>query len=495
MRPFMPLQVPPKRHKKTRQGVANEPMSLTSQLLPVHDDPPQKRSVYLHTLGCKLNYSETTSIGRQFIDKGYQIAASPEASDIFVLNTCTVTENAEKECRKLIRRVLRAKPETYVAVTGCYAQLRPEEIASIDGVDVVLGATEKFRLFDHLRSFEKRRTTLVLSNPIDEATDFHLATSESSIGRTRAFLKVQDGCDYNCSFCTIPDARGASRSGSIEQIVKEAASLSDKGFLELILSGVNVGDFGRKNGPTFYELLRALDACEEVTARIRISSIEPNLLTDEIIDLVADSGKFCKHFHVPLQSGSPRILKLMQRRYNREQYRGRVERVRSLMPDASIGADVIVGFPGETDKEFEDTYEFINSLELSYLHVFTYSERPGTKASTMADAIDVHTRRERNERLRILSAKKQRVFYESQVGQIADVILEGRSVNSCDPSEAISEGYSGNYIRVAFPIEIPASVTTVRARLSAIDADRMTGELLDVLSVRNISSLELPVLA
>ena len=495
MQPFMPQRMLTKRHKKTGQGVANEPMSLTFPKPPLHDALPQKQSVYLHTLGCKLNFAETTSIGRQFIDKGYEIVRSPEAADIFILNTCTVTENAEKECRKLIRRTLRSNPETYVAVTGCYAQLRPEEIASIEGVDVVLGAKEKFRIFDHLRSFEKRRTTLVLSNPIEEATDFHLATSESSLGRTRAFLKVQDGCDYNCSFCTIPDARGESRSGTIQQIVSEAVSLSQRGFLELILSGVNVGDFGRKNCSSFYDLLRALDENGDVTARIRISSIEPNLLTDEIISLVAGSDKFCDHFHVPMQSGSPKILKLMQRRYNREHYRSRVERIKSLAPSASVGADVIVGFPGETDFDFSETREYINSLDLSYLHVFTYSERPGTKAAAMGDVVDMHARRERNEQLRMLSAKKQRAFCQTQLGQIADVILEGRSVNSLDSSEARSEGYSGNYIRVAFREEIAAKITSVRAGLSSIEGDQMSGELLDILSVRNLPSLELPVLA
>jgi threonylcarbamoyladenosine tRNA methylthiotransferase MtaB len=453
------------------------------------------RSVYLHTLGCKLNYSETTTIGQQFLDRGYSIARSAEEADVFLLNTCSVTENAEKECRKLLRRVLRASPKMFVAVTGCYAQLRPEQIASIEGVDVVLGAKEKFDLFDHIDSFEKRTAALVLSNAIEEATDFYLATSESSIGRTRAFLKVQDGCDYNCSFCTIPEARGASRSGSIQQIVNEAIELSEKGFLEIILSGVNVGDFGRKSGSSFYELLAALEAEGRVTTRIRISSIEPNLLTDEIIELVASSSKFCRHFHVPMQSGSAKILKLMQRRYNREHYRRRVEKIKSLVPDACIGADVIVGFPGETDQDFEDTYEFIASLDVSYLHVFTYSERPGTKASTMPNSIEVHARRERNERLRILSEKKLRAFYESQVGKSVDVVLEGRSINSGDASLAINEGYSDNYLRVAFENAIAPEVTSVKARITEIDTERMTGEMTDILSTRVPHMFELPILA
>lgn len=452
-------------------------------------------TVYLHTLGCKLNYSETTSIGRQFLDRGFRLASSGEGADIFVLNTCSVTENAEKECRKLVRRVLRSSPNMFVAVTGCYAQLRPEEIASIEGVDVVLGAKEKFNIFDHLSSFAKRSNPLILSNPIKEATDFHLATSESSVGRTRAFLKVQDGCDYNCSFCTIPEARGASRSGAIEQIVNEAASLSDKGFLEIILSGVNVGDFGRKNGSSFYQLLTALNEGERVTSRIRISSIEPNLLTDEIIELVAESPKFCNHFHVPMQSGSPKILKLMQRRYNRELYRSRVELIKQLAPDACIGADVIVGFPGETTEEFEETYQFITSLDLSYLHVFTYSERPGTKASSMTDRIDVYERRERNERLRILSEKKLRAFYETQIGKSVDVVLEGRSINCSNEETAINEGYSGNYVRVKLASSIPRDITSVRSLLTDIHGEHMIGEMIDILSTRRSRTLELPVLA
>lgn len=453
------------------------------------------RSVCLHTLGCKLNYSETASIGRQFAERGYVVTDNAGSADIFLLNTCSVTENAEKECRKLIRRVLRANPNTFIAVTGCYAQLRAEEIASIDGVDVVLGASEKFRIFDTVNSFDKRKTPLIQSRPVADAQDFHLATSESSTGRTRAFLKVQDGCDYNCSFCTIPEARGASRSAAVQHIVDEAISLSERGFLEIILSGVNVGDFGRKIGSSFYELLSALNENERVTARIRISSVEPNLLTDDVIDLVARSGKFCRHFHVPLQSGSPRILKLMQRRYNRDHYEGRVEMIKRLMPDACIGADVIVGFPGEMAEEFEETIGFVRAVDLSYLHVFTYSERPGTKAASMPSSIDVHERRERNERLRILSEKKLRAFYESQIGKTTEVVLEGRSIN-CEPqAPAITEGYSDNYVRVRFDDPIGAEITRVEATLHDIMGGTAIGQVLNVLSTRRASTLELPVLA
>lgn len=470
-------------------------MSQTPQELANSLDTHPQRSVYLHTLGCKLNFSETTSIGRQFLDRGHAIADSVEAADVFLLNTCSVTENAEKECRKLVRRVLRSKPQTFVAVTGCYAQLRPEEIASIDGVDLVLGAKEKFRIFDHVNALVKRSVPLVLSDPIEEATDFHVAHSGSSLGRTRAFLKVQDGCDYNCSFCTIPVARGTSRSGAVAQIVSEAISLSEKGFLEIILSGVNVGDFGRKSGSSFFDLLKALDDEMRVTARIRISSIEPNLLTDEIIKLVASSSKFCRHFHVPMQSGSPRILRLMQRRYNREHYRHRIETIKQHIPDACIGADVIVGSPGETNEDFEETYKFISSLDLSYLHVFTYSERPGTKAAAMVERVDVHERRDRNERLRILGDKKLRAFYESQLGGAVDVVLEGRSVNCSNEASAVDEGYSDNYVRVDLARHFASNITSVKVKLLGIDDAHMTGEVIDILSTRSSRTIELPILA
>jgi threonylcarbamoyladenosine tRNA methylthiotransferase MtaB len=467
-------------------------ISITTQ---AQSEMLRSRSVYLHTLGCKLNYAETTSIGQQFLGHGFELAASFEEANVVVLNTCSVTENAEKECRKLVRRMLRTSPNLFVAVTGCYAQLRPEEIASISGVDVVFGAKQKFALFEHVSSFEKRTSPLILSDPIDEATDFYLATSESSIGRTRAFLKVQDGCDYKCSFCTIPEARGASRSGSIAQIVNEAIELSEKGFLEIILSGVNVGDFGRKDGSSFYELLLALSREERITARIRISSIEPNLLTDAIIELIANSPKFCRHFHLPLQSGSAKVLKLMQRRYNRDHYRGRVELIKRMMPDACIGADVIVGSPGEDGADFDDSYQFIESLPISYLHVFTYSERPGTKATTMLDRVDIHERRERNERLRALSDVKLKAFYRTQIGKTADVVLEGRNLNCASDDMAISEGYTDNYVRVAFDKNIAAHITSVKASLLAIGDSNMMGEVIDILSTRSSRTIELPVLA
>jgi threonylcarbamoyladenosine tRNA methylthiotransferase MtaB len=337
-----------------------------------------------HTLGCKLNSAETSTIVEQFRSRGWELSAG-ETADVFLLNTCSVTANAERECRQVVRRVLRENPDTFIAVTGCYAQLRPEEIASIEGVDVVLGAKEKFSIFDHVSSFTKFDAPQIYSSPIEEALEYHLAATADKEERSRAFLKVQDGCDYTCSYCTIPMARGESRSAEIAQVLTEAIRLSRDGFKEIVLSGVNVGDFGVKTGTSFYELLLALEASDDVTARIRISSIEPNLLTDEIIALVAGSNKFCPHFHIPLQSGSAKILRLMQRRYTKELYRSRIEAVKKAMPHAGIGVDVIVGFPGETDEEFRECYDFIHSLDISYLHVFTYSERPGTKAVGMKE--------------------------------------------------------------------------------------------------------------
>jgi len=437
-----------------------------------------------HTLGCKLNSAETSSIVEGFRAKDWQITQSPENADVFLLNTCSVTNNAEKECRQIIRRILRKNPNAFIAVTGCYAQLRPEEIASIDGVDVVLGAKEKFNFFSHITSFEKLCTPKIFSSPIEEATEFHLSATADTDERTRAFLKVQDGCDYNCSFCTIPMARGVSRSAEIEYVLTEARRLSADGFKEIILSGVNVGDFGKKIGTSFYELARAIEEDKDINARIRISSIEPNLLSNEIIELVAASEKFCPHFHIPLQSGSPKILKLMQRRYTADLYRSRIEHIKRLMPHAGIGADVIVGFPNETEDDFLDSYHFIESLDISYLHVFTYSERPDTKAATMNEIIPVESRKKRNAILRTLSEKKRKDFYDRQIGQSAQVLLEGNTY----------EGYSENYVRVQFETsQIPENAELVRARFLRTGEEVMSAELLEVLSYQTIDLL-LPIL-
>ena len=433
--------------------------------------------VAAHTLGCKLNYAETSAIAEQFAGRGYSLVPFGQKADILLLNTCSVTENAEKECRQLVRRTLRASPETFVIVTGCYAQLRPEEIASIEGVDLVLGAREKFELFEHFTGPDKSIGPIIRSDEIEETIDFSSANSAGE-ERTRAFLKVQDGCDYTCSFCTIPTARGASRSADIREIVEQARRLCARGFHEIILSGVNVGDFGRKSGASFFELLLALNADNAITARIRISSIEPNLLTDEIIELVAGSTKFCPHFHIPLQSGSSKILRLMQRRYQPDLYRSRIEKIRSLIPDAGIGADVIVGFPGESEEDFRETYEFLQALDLNYLHVFTYSERPGTKAAAASGQIPARVRRDRNRMLRILSEKKKRVFLESQIGKTAHVILElGASENG-------REGLSEYYSRVRLTSPVPAASELVRVRIAGVAGDVVLGDPIAILAER-----------
>ncbi len=429
-----------------------------------------------HTLGCKLNYSETTTITKQFADRGFSVVPLGGVAEVVLLNTCSVTENAERECRHLVRRALRNSPDAFVIVTGCYAQLRPEEIASIPGVDLVLGAQEKFRLFEHLTGFEKNHGPKIFATEISDEAEFHAAASPATDGRTRAFLKVQDGCDYSCSFCTIPKARGGSRSAEVQEIVERAVRLSEEGFHEVVLSGVNVGDFGKSTASTFFDLLRALESEPDVTARLRISSIEPNLLTEEIIELVAGSTKFCPHFHIPMQSGSSKILRLMQRRYQPELYRTRIEKAKALLPNAAIGADVIAGFPGETDADFRDSYEFVESLDLSYLHVFTYSERPGTKASEMKDVVPVHVRRERNQMLRILSEKKRRCFYESQLGAEMEVILER--------GDGLPEGFTNNNVRVRLHHALPVGTELVRVRLEEVLGDVVSSTVVEVLAGR-----------
>ncbi|HEY3875858.1 MAG TPA: tRNA (N(6)-L-threonylcarbamoyladenosine(37)-C(2))-methylthiotransferase MtaB [Candidatus Kapabacteria bacterium] len=437
--------------------------------------------VSLHTLGCKLNYAETSTLASQFAERGFATVPFDAECDVFLLNTCSVTENAEKECRQIVRRIARRSPNAFIAVTGCYAQLRPEEIASIEGVDLVLGAKEKFNLVKYAGNFEKSHGPRIFASDISEATQFYSSVSSHSNDRTRAFLKIQDGCDYTCAFCTIPKARGASRSSGIQDVLDRARRLSEEGFRETILSGVNIGDFGKRSESTFYELAQALDEDEEITTRIRISSIEPNLLTDEIIELVANSQKFCPHFHLPMQSGSDRILRLMRRRYLTPLYRSRVERIKELMPNACIGADVIVGFPGETNEDFFETCEFIRTLDLSYLHVFTYSERPGTVASTMNNSVPVHIRRERNRLLRTISEKKKRAFYESQIGREVKAVLEPNG-----------EGYSENYVRVKLNRFVPHA-ELVRVELEKITGDVVQAKLVEVLTQREEGIL-LPIL-
>lgn len=401
------------------------------------------KKVAFYTLGCKLNYSETSTISRMFEEKGYKKVDFTETPDIFIINTCSVTENADKKCHKIVREARSISPEAYVAIIGCYAQLKPKEIAEIPGVDAVLGAAEKFRLVELLDGFVRKPTAEVLTSDIKHVNTFN--TSYSIHDRTRTFLKVQDGCDYSCSFCTIPLARGSSRSDSIENILDTARGIAATGVREIVLTGVNTGDFGLQNGVRqehFIDLIRALDEVAGIN-RFRISSIEPNLLTDEIITFAAQSKRFVPHFHIPLQSGSNKILKMMRRRYQRELYAERVATIRSLMPYACIGVDVIVGFPGETQEDFLETYQFLNALDISYLHVFTYSERENTLAATMDHPIPGNVRAERSKMLHILSDKKRRKFYEDNLGTITNVLFEN------DVEAGMMHGFTDNYIRVS----------------------------------------------
>ena len=413
----------------------------------------QNRSVAFHTLGCKLNFSETSTMSRQLELEGFEKKQFTEQADVYVINTCSVTENADKECRQLVRRVQRLAPESFIVITGCYAQLKPQEIATIPGVDLVLGAAEKFNLVQHLANLTKGDATKICSCDIDTLTGFHSSFSVND--RTRTFLKVQDGCDYSCSFCTIPMARGKSRSDTVAGVVEQAKGLAEKGVKEIVLTGINLGDFGKggdggkHHEESFFELIKALDN-ETAIERYRISSIEPNLLTDEIIAWVAQSKKFMPHFHIPLQSGSDAVLKLMQRRYNSQFYRERIELVKKLIPHAAIGVDVIVGSPGETDTYFQESFAFIHSLDLSYLHVFTYSERAATKALDIKPIVPIAVRNERNKILRNLSYQKLQYFTEAHRGENRKVLFESAK-KTADGGMEILEGYSDNYIRVTTP--------------------------------------------
>jgi len=401
------------------------------------------KKVAFYTLGCKLNYSETSTIARKFEEKGYRKVEFTDSPDIFIINTCSVTENADKKCSKVVREARAISPNGYVAIIGCYAQLKPREISEIPGVDAVLGASEKFRLIELLDGFVRPEQPKVFSSEINEVKSFN--TSYSLFDRTRTFLKVQDGCDYSCAFCTIPLARGSSRSDSIQNVVKNAKEIGLTEVKEIVLTGVNTGDFGLQNGERkerFLDLVKALDEVDGIE-RFRISSIEPNLLHDEIIEFVAQSKKFVPHFHIPLQSGSNKILKLMRRRYLRELYAARVEKIKSEMPHACIGVDVIVGFPGETHEDFLETYEFLKELNVSYLHVFTYSERDNTLAAVMPDSVSNKERNERSKMLHILSEKKRRVFYESNLGKNFTVLFEN------DIEDGFMHGFTENYVRVS----------------------------------------------
>lgn len=428
------------------------------------------KKVAFYTLGCKLNFSETSTIARSFEEEGYQRVDFDEPADIYVINTCSVTENADKQFKQIVRKALKTNPKAFLAAVGCYAQLKPEELASVDGVDLVLGAKEKFNITQYIDDLTKNNEGVVHSCEISE-TDFYVGSY--SIGdRTRAFLKVQDGCDYKCTYCTIPMARGISRSDTIENIIANAKKISDKGIKEIVLTGVNIGDYGKgefgnkKHEHTFLELVQALDKVEGIE-RLRISSIEPNLIKDETIDFIAQSNSFVPHFHIPLQSGSNEILKKMKRRYLRELYVSRVAKIREVMPDACIGVDVIVGFPGETDEHFLETYYFLNDLDISYLHVFTYSERDNTEAVLMDGVVPDAVRAKRSKMLRGLSAKKRNAFYTSQLGKEKTVLFES------DNKQGYIHGFTENYVKVKAPWD-PALVNTLhKVKLTKIDVDGM----------------------
>ena len=408
------------------------------------------KTVALHTLGCKLNFSETTAIGRMLENDGFVKKDFDEVADVYVINTCSVTENADKECRQLVRRIQRKAPEAMVVITGCYAQLKPEEIAAIPGVNLVLGAAEKFNISSHLKEITKNDAAKICSCDIEDVNIF--TASHSMHERTRVFLKVQDGCDYNCSFCTIPLARGKSRSDSIENVLKEVKLIADNGAKEIVLTGINLGDFGKgftggkKHEENFFDLVKELDGVEHIE-RFRISSIEPNLLSNELIEFVSNSKKIMPHFHIPLQSGSNKTLANMRRRYQKELYAEKVSLIKMLMPHCCIGADVIVGFPGETDEDFKETADFLQSLDIAYLHVFTYSERDNTHALTLKPVVPVHIRHERNKILRNISYSKMQAFTENHAGQSRKVLFESLNKNG------MMEGYTDNYIKVATPFK------------------------------------------
>jgi threonylcarbamoyladenosine tRNA methylthiotransferase MtaB len=422
----------------------------------------ESRTVAFHTLGCKLNFSETSSLSRILETEGFEKKEFDDIADVYVINTCSVTDNADKECRQLVRRIQRRAPESLVVITGCYAQLKPKEIAGIPGVDLVLGAGEKFNIAQHIRELAKGDPARICSCDIEEVSGFHSSWSVND--RTRTFLKVQDGCDYNCSFCTIPMARGKSRSNSVERVLENVNSIAAGGVKEIVLTGVNLGDFGINQGlipalsingkgvgknrierkENFFSLIKELDKVEGIE-RYRISSIEPNLLSNEIIEFVANSDKFMPHFHIPLQSGSNKILGVMRRRYKRELYTERVNLIKTLMPHCAIGVDVIVGFPGETEVEFKETFDFIHSLDISYLHVFTYSERDNTHALTLGPVVPINVRHERNKILRNLSYQKMQYFTEQHAGQMRKVLFEKHS------KTGMMEGYTDNYIKITTP--------------------------------------------
>lgn len=436
------------------------------------------KKVAFYTLGCKLNFSETSAIGRQFSEAGFDTVSFTDKADVYLINTCSVTDHADKKCRKVVKEALKHSPNAYIAIVGCYAQLKPKEISEIPGVDVVLGAAEKFRITEYITDLTKNEKTQIYNQDISEAKDF---ISSYSFGeRTRTFLKVQDGCDYTCSFCTIPLARGASRSDTIEHVIKQANEIAGSGVKEIVLTGVNLGDFGIRNGQRedkFLDMVKQLDKVDGID-RIRISSIEPNLLSTDIIEFVAGSERFVPHFHIPLQSGCNKILGLMRRRYKRELYAERISEIKQLMPDCCIGVDVIVGFPGESNEDFIETYNFLNGLDVSYLHVFTYSERENTPAAEMKDVVPGAIRAERSKMLHILSEKKRRAFYNTQIGRTAEVLFES------DHKNGYMHGFSRNYVKVKAlydPLMIN-EIRSIKFENISSDGDMEISEIPELLS-------------
>lgn len=438
--------------------------------------------VAFYTLGCKLNFSESSTLARQLSDKGFTRVPFDASPDIYVINTCSVTDNADRKCRKIVRDAMKIAPEAFIAVIGCYAQLKPEEISRIPGVDVVLGAAEKFQLPDLLKSLDKNSPPKIVACDISAAQQYY--PSYSVTDRTRSFLKVQDGCDYGCAFCTIPLARGKSRSDTVQNVVSQAETIVQSGSKEIVLTGVNIGDFDNIDGKEQHRFIELIQALEQVKGinRIRISSIEPNLLTEEIISFVAQSDKFVPHFHIPLQSGSDAILKKMRRRYLSELYADRIQTIKGLIPHCCIGADVMVGFPGESEELFLETYNFIRDLPLSYLHAFTYSERPNTLANSFSNGVPKHLRSQRSKILRILSDKKKRAFYHNHLFETHSVLFEN------DTKHNLIYGFTENYIRVGVPYDPELINKIVDVRLSKVDqSGNMMGQIFE-LQTNNIIS-------
>ncbi|MBE7440917.1 MAG: tRNA (N(6)-L-threonylcarbamoyladenosine(37)-C(2))-methylthiotransferase MtaB [Flavobacteriales bacterium] len=431
---------------------------------------PNKK-VSLYTLGCKLNFSETSSIARMFEEEGFARVEFDENPDVYVINTCSVTENADKKCKQLVNKALKVNPNAFIAIIGCYAQLKPEEIAKIYGVDMVLGASEKFKILEHFSDIEKKEKAAIYASKIKEVNEF--VPSYSKGDRTRSFLKIQDGCDYFCTFCTIPLARGKSRNDSIAETVKVAKEVAKTDVHEVVLTGVNIGDFGQGEGETFFDLIKELDKIEGIE-RFRISSIEPNLLSSDIIKFVSQSERFMPHFHIPLQSGSNKILELMRRKYKRELYVERVNEIKRLMPHACIGVDVIVGFPNETEEDFLETYQFLNELPVSYLHVFTYSERQNTTANKMTEVVPKEERSKRSKMLHILSEKKRRQFYAEHIGKTYSVLFESEN------HEGFLHGFTANYIKIKIPYQKELENTIQEVKLSHVDAEGIVEGILSL---------------